>query len=111
VIFNAKLHEKYFLEIFQKDIESSIETVNKFSLIFLMEKGEKSGLIYFFHPPILLQTNTTYTIGIINGIHKKEVVTLLVFELFLVEVTEVSADFTLVNIVLTQIRCFPTLLH
>jgi hypothetical protein len=38
VIPNAKLHGKYFLEIFQKDMEGGIETANKFSLIFPGEK-------------------------------------------------------------------------
>jgi hypothetical protein len=41
VIPNAKLRGKYFLEIFQKDMEGGIETVDKFGLIFSMEKGEK----------------------------------------------------------------------
>jgi hypothetical protein len=67
VIPNTKLHGKYFLEIFQKDIKGSIETANKFSLIFPIEKGEESGSINFSHP-ILLQTNTTCTIDIIDGI-------------------------------------------
>jgi hypothetical protein len=41
MILNAKIHEKYFLEIFQKDIESSIETADKFILIFPIEKEKK----------------------------------------------------------------------
>jgi hypothetical protein len=97
VIPNAKLHGKYFLEIFQ-DIEGGIETIDKFSLTFPIEKRGESGSINFSHPPILLQTNTTYTIGFINNIHKKEVETPLVFELSLMGVTGVSADFTPANI-------------
>jgi hypothetical protein len=52
IILNTKLCGKYFLEIFQKDMEGSIETANKFSLIFPMEKGGESGSINFStHPP------------------------------------------------------------
>jgi hypothetical protein len=106
VISNAKLHGKYFLEIFQKDIEGGIKIANKFGLIFPIQKGGESGSINFSHPPILLQTNTTCTIGFINSIHKKEVETPLAFELSLVGVTGVSADFTLVNIVPPQTSVF-----
>jgi hypothetical protein len=98
VISNAKLCGKYFLEIFQKDMEGGIETADKFSLIFPIEKGGESSSINFSHPPTLLQTNTTCTIGFIDGIHKKKVETHLVFELSLVGVTGVSADFTFANI-------------
>jgi hypothetical protein len=111
VIPNAKLHGKYFLEIFQKDMEGSIETADKFSLIFPMEKGGKSGSINFSHLPTLLQTNTTCTIGFIDGIHKEEVETPLAFELSLMRVTGVSADFTPATLLSPQIRCFPTLPH
>jgi hypothetical protein len=38
VIPNTKLHGKYFLEIFQKDMEGGIETAVLFSL---WKKGEK----------------------------------------------------------------------
>jgi hypothetical protein len=48
IISNAKLCGKYFLEIFQKDMEGGIETADKFSLIFLMEKGVQ--LIFPTHP-------------------------------------------------------------
>jgi hypothetical protein len=72
MIPNAKLCRKYFLEIFQKDMEDGVETVNKFGLIFPMEKEGESGSINFSHPPILLQTNTIYTIGFIDGIHKEK---------------------------------------
>jgi hypothetical protein len=51
VIPNAKLCGKYFLEIFQKDIEGGIETADKFSLIFPIEKGGESGSINFSHSP------------------------------------------------------------
>jgi hypothetical protein len=57
VISNVKLHGKYFLEIFQKDMEGGIETANKFGLIFPMEKEGESSLINFSHPPTFLQTN------------------------------------------------------
>jgi hypothetical protein len=92
--------------IFQKDMEGSIETADKFSLIFPIEKGGESGSINFSHPPTLLQTNTTCTIGFIDGIHKEEVETPLAFELFLVGVTGVSADFALVNIAPTTNQVF-----
>jgi hypothetical protein len=82
IIPNAKLYGKYFLEIFQ-DMEGGIETADKFSLIFPIEKGGESGLINFSHPPTLLQTNTTYTIGFIDGIYKKEVETPPAFKLSL----------------------------
>jgi hypothetical protein len=59
VIFNAKLCGKYFLEIFQKDMKGSIETADKFILIFPIEKEGESGSINFSHPPTFLQTNTT----------------------------------------------------
>jgi hypothetical protein len=72
------------------EMKGSIETVNKFSLIFPIEKGGESGAINFSHPPTLLQTNTTCTIGFIDGIHKEEVETPPVFELSLVGVTGVS---------------------
>jgi hypothetical protein len=98
VILNTKIHGKYFLEIFQNATEDSIETANKFGLIFPMEKEREYGLINFSHPFILLQTNTTHVIDCIDCIYKKKVETLLAFELFLVRVTEVSADFTSVNI-------------
>jgi hypothetical protein len=106
IIPNTKLHRKYFLEIFQKDMKGSIEIADKFSLIFPIEKGGESGSINFSHPPTLLQTNTTCTIGFIDGIHKKEVETPLVFEFFLVGVTGVSVDFTLVNIAPTTNQVF-----
>jgi hypothetical protein len=106
VIPNAKLCRKYFLEIFQKDMKGDIETVDKFSLIFSMEKGGESGSINFSHPPTLLQTNTTYTIDFIDGIYKEEVETPLAFELSLVGVTRVSADFTPVNIALNTNQVF-----
>jgi hypothetical protein len=83
MISNAKLHRKYFLEIFLKDIEGGIETADNFSLTFPIEKGGESGSINFSHPPTLLQTNTTCTIGFIDGIHKEEVETPLAFELSL----------------------------
>jgi hypothetical protein len=51
VISNAKLHGKYFLEIFQKDMKGGIETANNFGL---MEKGGESGSINFSYPPTLL---------------------------------------------------------
>jgi hypothetical protein len=52
VISKVKLCRKYFLEIFQKDMEGGIETANKFSLTFSMEKGGESGPIIFpTHPP------------------------------------------------------------
>jgi hypothetical protein len=105
VIPNTKIHRKYFLEIFQKDMEGSIVTANKFSLIFPMEKAGESGSINFSHPPTLLQTNTTCTIGFIDGIHKKEVETPLAFELSLVGITGVSADFAPVNIAPTTNQC------
>jgi hypothetical protein len=54
MIPNTKLHGKYFLEIFQKDMEGGIKTANKFSLIFPMEKGGESGSINFSHPSTLL---------------------------------------------------------
>jgi hypothetical protein len=98
VIPNAKLYGKYFLEIFQKDMEGSIETANKFGLIFSMEKGGESGLINFSHPSTLLQTNTTCIIDFIDSIHKKKVETPQAFELSLIGITGVSADFTLTNI-------------
>jgi hypothetical protein len=50
IISNTKLRGKYFLEIFQKDMEGGIETTNKFGFIFSMEKGEESGSINFPHP-------------------------------------------------------------
>jgi hypothetical protein len=53
-------------------------------LFSLWKKGE-SGSINFSHPPTLLQTNNTCTIGFIDGIHKEEVETPPVFELSLVE--------------------------
>jgi hypothetical protein len=106
VISNAKLCGKYFLEIFQKDIEGGIETADKFSLIFPMEKEGESGSINFSHLPTLLQTNTTCTIGFIDGIHKEEVETPSAFELSLVGVIGVSADFTLVNITPTTNQVF-----
>jgi hypothetical protein len=114
VISNAKLHGKYFLEIFQKDIKSGIETANKFSLIFPIAKGGESGSINFSHPSTLLQTNTICTIGFIDGIHKEKVETPLAFELSLVEVTGVSADFALANITPTTNQVFSnpfTLIH
>jgi hypothetical protein len=94
-------------------MEGGIETADKFSLIFPIEKGGESGSINFSHPPILLQTNTICTIDFID-IHKKEVETPLVFELFLVGVIGVSADFTLVNIASTTNQVFSnpfTLMH
>jgi hypothetical protein len=106
LILNAKLHGKYFLEIFQKDIEGGIETANKFSLIFPMEKRGESGSIIFSHPPTLLQTNTTCIIGFINGIHKKKVETPSAFELSLVGVIGMLADFTPVNIAPTTNQVF-----
>jgi hypothetical protein len=106
MIPNTKLRGKYFLEIFQKDMEGGIEIVDKFSLIFSMEKGGESGSINFSHPLILLQTNTTCTIGFIDGIYKEEVETPLTFELFLVGITGVSADFTPVNIASTTNQVF-----
>jgi hypothetical protein len=105
MISNAKLHGKYFLEIFQKNMESGIEIANKFGLIFPIEKGGESGSINFPHLPTLLQTNTIYTIGFIDSI-RKEVETPPVFELFLMGVIEVSADFTLVNITPTTNQVF-----
>jgi hypothetical protein len=71
-----------------------------------MEKGGESGLINFSHPPTLLQTNTTYIIGFIDGIHKEEVETPLAFELSLVGVTGVTADFTPVSIAPTTNQVF-----
>jgi hypothetical protein len=106
IISNAKLCGKYFLEIFQKDMKGGIETADKFSLTFPMEKEGESGSINFSHPPTLLQTNTTCTIGFINGIHKKEVETPLAFELFLMGIIGVLADFTPVNIALTTNQVF-----
>jgi hypothetical protein len=106
MIFNAKLHGKYFLEIFQKDMEGGIETANKFSLIFPIEKRRESGLINFSHPPTLLQTNTTCTIGFIDGIHKEEVETPSAFEFFLVRIIRVSVDFTPANITPTTNQVF-----
>jgi hypothetical protein len=106
VIPNAKLHRKYFLEIFQKDIEGGIETANKFSLIFPIEKGGESGSINFSHPLTLLQTNTACTIGFIDSIHKEKVETPLVFELSLVGITGVSADFAPANITPTTNQVF-----
>jgi hypothetical protein len=91
-------------------MEGGIVSTDKFSLTFSIEKGGESGSINFFHPLTLLQTNTTCTIGFINGIHKKKVETPLAFKLSLVEVTGASTDFTPVNIT-SQIRCFPTLPH
>jgi hypothetical protein len=64
IISNAKLHEKHFLEIFQKNIEGGIEITNKFNLIFPIEKREKSGLINF-PPTHSLQTNTTHIISVL----------------------------------------------
>jgi hypothetical protein len=98
IIFNTKLHGKYFLEIFQKDIEGSIETVDKFGLIFSIEKRGESGSINFPHSPILLQTSTTYTIDFIDSICKEKVETPSAFELSLVGITGVSANFVLANI-------------
>jgi hypothetical protein len=51
MIFNVKLSGKYFLEIFQKDMEGGIETANKLGLIFPLEKRRESGSINFPHPP------------------------------------------------------------
>jgi hypothetical protein len=48
MIPNTKLHGKYFLENFQ-DMEGGIETVDKFGLIFSIEKGVQ--LIFPTHPP------------------------------------------------------------
>jgi hypothetical protein len=45
VISNTKLCGKYFLEIFQKDMEGGIETADKFSLIFSMEKGGEQKVV------------------------------------------------------------------
>jgi hypothetical protein len=53
-------------------MEGSIETANKFSLIFPMEKGGESGSINFSHPPTLLQTNTTYTIILLMAYIRKK---------------------------------------
>jgi hypothetical protein len=106
VIPNTKLRGKYFLEIFQKDMEGGIETADKFSLIFLIEKRGESGSINFSHPPILLQTNTTCIIGFIDSIHKEEVETPLAFELSLMGITGVSADFTPMNITPTTNQVF-----
>jgi hypothetical protein len=114
MIPNVKLRGKYFLEIFQKDMKGGIETADQFSLIFPMEKGGESGSINFSHPPTLLQTNTTCTIGFIDGIHKEEVETPLAFELSLVGVTGVSADFMPMNIAPTTNQVFSnpsTLMH
>jgi hypothetical protein len=71
-----------------------------------MEKEGESGSINFSHPPTLLQTNTTCTIGFIDDIHKEEVKTPLAFKLSLVEVTGVSTDFTPVNIAPTTNQVF-----
>jgi hypothetical protein len=90
VIPNAKLHGKYFLEIFQKNMEGGIEAADKFGLIFSMEKGGESGSINFPHSPTLLQTNTTCTIGFIDNILKKDVETPSALELSLVGVSEVT---------------------
>jgi cbb3-type cytochrome oxidase subunit 1 len=82
-------------------MKDSIKTANKFSLIFPMEKEREYGLINFSHSSTLLQTSITCIIDFINGIHKKKVDTLLVFELFFLEVIRVLANFTLVNITST----------
>jgi hypothetical protein len=77
----------------ETDIKGSIETADKFGLIFSMEKGGESGSINFSHPLTLLQTHTTHVIGFVNAICKEEVETPLAFELFLMGITGVSADF------------------
>jgi hypothetical protein len=95
-------------------MEGGIETADKFGLIFSMEKGGESSSINFPHSPTLLQTNTTYTINFIDGIHKKKVETPSAFELSLMEVTGVLADFTPTNIALTTNQVFSnpfTLIH
>jgi hypothetical protein len=73
-------------------------------LFSLWKKKEKvAQLIFPTHP---LTTNTTYTIDFIDGIHKKEVETSLAFELSLVGIAGVSADFASVNITPTTNQVF-----
>jgi hypothetical protein len=106
MIFNIKIHGKYFFEIFQSDMKDGIETVQVWSY-FSMKKERKFSLINFSHPLTLLKTNTIYIIiNFINSIHKKKVDTLPAFELFLVGITGVLVNFTLVNFVATTNQVF-----
>jgi hypothetical protein len=107
--------ENIFWKFFRRIWKVVLRLPTSSVLFSLWKKEEKVvQLIFPTHPPTLLQTNTIYTIGFIDGIHKKEVETPLIFELSLVRITGVSADFTPVNIapITNQVFFNPsTLMH
>jgi hypothetical protein len=92
---------KFFRRIWKAVLRLPISSV----LFSLWKKEEKVvQLIFPTHPSSYRLT--LYVIGFIDGIHKKEVETPSAFELFLVRIIGVLADFTPANIALTTNQVF-----